>query len=65
MGPLISMFEEAADWLAEGSDEGSLPAGCVRTPDSWEWLTVAIFTCPHDCAAGCTLSEAAVAIANE
>ena len=66
MAPLISMLDEAADWLDEiqsGTEQAFL-----RPPISWEWLTVAVFTCAQDCATSTmqhVFAEATVAIANE
>ena len=62
MAPLIAMFEEAADWLAECSPAAA--EACVGAPLSWDWLTVAVYTCACNDAAS-ALSEATVRIANE
>ena len=62
MAPLIAMFDEAAEWLAQCSPVAA--EGCVAAPSSWDWLTVAVFTCACDKPAG-ALCEAAVHIANE
>ena len=62
MAPLIAMFEEAAEWLAQCSPAAA--EACVGVPSSWDWLTVAVFTCACTASAG-ALCEAAVLIANE
>ena len=50
------------------SEPGRTPGLCTP-PDSWEWLTVAVFTCSDDCHAGGDAApgcrEEEVALANE
>ena len=64
MAPLISIFAEAGEWLAQcrSADE----ACHAEAPISWDWVTVAVFACT-----GCgrdahgSLHEAVVLVANE
>lgn len=57
MTPLIPALTEAAEWLAAG-DPGAAAAASLQPPDSWEWLTVAVFCCSGSC--GDSGGEAAV-----
>lgn len=56
MAPTIHYLEESADWLEEegGSSSsregaGGSVAGILRPPASWEWATVAVFSCSRSC----------------
>ncbi|GAB4818916.1 hypothetical protein N2152v2_005962 [Parachlorella kessleri] len=60
MAPAIHYLDESADWLLEGgkeldsrSDEaaGTADGGCevLRPPASWEWATVAVYSCSRSC----------------
>lgn len=60
MAPLIHGLVESAGWLAA---EGAA-AALQQPPDSWEWLTAAVFTCERGCGGGALVDEA-VAAANE
>ncbi|KAK9846155.1 hypothetical protein WJX84_001791 [Apatococcus fuscideae] len=44
MSPLMHSMHEAADWAACDNEE-EVP----RPPDSWQWLTIALFTCSKSC----------------
>lgn len=48
MTPLIPALTEAAEWLA-AEEGGAAAAASLQPPDSWEWLTVAVFSCSGSC----------------
>ena len=65
MAPLIHLTEEAATWLQQ---EGMVDDRLVTQLTDWDWLTVAVFTCPNSCAAaqeGCAFSEECAIVYNE
>ena len=56
-------LHEAAGWMSS-DDAGEAP----RPPDSWQWLTVALFTCSRSCQGSPTeddLAEEEVVLFNE
>lgn len=68
MAPLIPLLEEAAEWVKDGNAGPARATVFVSVPVSWEWLTIAVFTCAKGCAAGeqtCGIVEETVVIANE
>lgn len=69
MTPLIPALAEAAEWLAADASSGGAAAGAsLQPPDSWEWLTVAVFSCSASCGGGGgapALVEEGVALVNE
>ena len=63
MSPLMHSMHEAADWAAsDNALEGPRP------PDSWQWLTVALFGCRRSCNSsqdGISICEEQLVIFNE
>lgn len=49
MGPAISYMEESAGWIEGGSLGGGPAPVLVRPPPTWEWITVAVFSCSKSC----------------
>lgn len=45
MAPLITMLEEAAQWVKDGHAGPARATGFAPVPLSWEWLTIAVFSC--------------------
>lgn len=45
MPALISIFEEAHSWIANGLSEDTV----LAVPQGWEWVTVAVWTCTSSC----------------
>ena len=64
MAPLIAMLHEAADWVAEAGED-YIQEEAVGVPSSWEWLTLAVFACPGQCASSRTFEEETVIVVNE
>ncbi len=66
MAPLIAMLHEAADWVAEAGED-YIHEQPVDVPSSWEWLTVAVFACPGQCASSYSsaFEEETVVVVNE
>ena len=66
MAPLIAMLHEAVDWAAEAGED-YIQEEPVGVPSSWEWLTVAVFACPRQCARSRTsaFEEETVIVVNE
>jgi hypothetical protein len=66
MAPAIHYLDESADWLLEegeeqggsakslagegGQSESGVSATILRPPASWEWATVAVYSCSKSCA---------------
>ena len=71
MAPLIHGLTESAEWLAAGAGgAAAAAAGNLVLPcDSWEWLTLCVFSCRASCcgdaAADAAVVEEAVVAANE
>ena len=70
MTPLIHGLTESAEWLAAGTGSSAAAAGNLLQPsDSWEWLTLCVYTCRANCcgdaAAAAAVVEEAVVAANE
>jgi hypothetical protein len=61
MAPLMHMLTEAGEWLADGSAGPSRASGFLDVPDSWDWLTIAVFSCRE----GCKAREAHVGVVEE
>lgn len=64
MAPLIPVFAEAGEWVAQCR---TVEDGCdAEAPMSWDWVTVAVYAC-LGCArkAHGSLREAEVLVANE
>ncbi|KAK9808246.1 hypothetical protein WJX73_003280 [Symbiochloris irregularis] len=62
MPPLISMLEEAHQWMTDGTSSGNemtdgivsgstdpKEQGVLPVPDHWEWHTIAVWTCGKAC----------------
>lgn len=64
MTPLIPALTEAAEWLAAG-DPGAAAAASLQPPDSWEWLTVAVFSCSGSCGGEAAVVQEEVILVNE
>lgn len=65
MAPLIHGLAESAEWLAAEGDCTAAAGALLQPPDSWEWLTVAVFSCSRGCDTRGAVAEEAVALANE
>ncbi|KAK9806867.1 hypothetical protein WJX72_005509 [[Myrmecia] bisecta] len=63
MAPLIHLTEEAAEWL---QGDGMAEQDLVTLLPDWDWLTVAVFTCPNSCeSAGSEVVEECAVMFNE
>lgn len=51
MTPLIPALVESAEWLAADTSAAAAAAAgaTVQPPDSWEWLTVCVYSCGASC----------------
>lgn len=49
MPGLFTAILEAADWCGASSKEAMLARQAMQT---WEWLTVAVYTCDQNCGKG-------------
>jgi hypothetical protein len=47
MSPAIAAIEEAGRWLGLKGE-----GGVLTPPESWEWVTVGVWTCKQSCGGG-------------
>ena len=68
MTPLIVGLTESAEWLAAAGAGGVAAGDLLQPSDSWEWLTLCVYSCRASCcggAAAAVIVEEAVVAANE
>ena len=55
LAPLLHFLEETCTWLIDDDNNSHCSeqiATAMQALSNWQWLTVAIFSCPNACQAG-------------
>lgn len=73
--PLMHYLEETCSWLMDDGSYGSDQINnAMQALSAWQWLTIAVFSCPKHCLLErtarqndqcCILQEEVVMVANE
>jgi hypothetical protein len=66
MTPIMPALMEARDWLA--AEDQVAAAAALQPADSWEWMTVCVFSCRASCCrndGGPQLLEEEIVLVNE